>query len=92
MSNRRGTSLSTPLSTKILVFLGVALVLVGFGIAGWQSLAPDDASDQSSLPTQTAQHYLPDVRTVVVYLAVVLAAILAGSYVLVRALRQRGRR
>jgi hypothetical protein len=84
--------LSTPLSTKILVFLGVALVLVGFGIAGWQSLAPDDASNSSPVATQSAQHYLPDVRTVVVYLAVIVAAILGGSYVFVRALRQRGRR
>ncbi|HSS68845.1 MAG TPA: hypothetical protein VLK34_09865 [Nocardioidaceae bacterium] len=92
MSNRRGTSLSTPLSTKIVVFLGVALVLVGFGIAGWQSLAPDDAPAPSGVPTQAAQQYLPDIRTVVVYLAVIIAAILGGSYVLVRALRQRGRR
>jgi hypothetical protein len=89
---RRGSGLSTPLSTKIVVFLGVAFVVVGFGIAGWQALAPDDPPEPAPVATQTAQQYLPDIRTVVVYLAVILAAILAGAYVLVRARRQRAGR
>jgi uncharacterized membrane protein YidH (DUF202 family) len=87
--HRHGTSLSTPLSTKIVVVLGVGLVLLGFGVAGWQRLSPDDDKDQASTTAQTAQQYLPDVRTVVAYLAVIVVVILAGAFLLVRSRPRR---
>jgi hypothetical protein len=87
--DRRGAPTSAPLSTKILVGVGVLCVLGGFGIAGWQRLTEHDESDQTSTSAQIAHQYLPDVRTLVLYLAVVVAAILAGAYLLVRARRRR---
>jgi hypothetical protein len=87
--HRHGRSLSTPLSTKIVVGLGLGLVILGFGVAGWQRLAPDDDADQASSTAQTAQQYLPDVRTVVAYLAVIVAVMLAGAYLLVRSRKRR---
>jgi hypothetical protein len=65
------------------------LVATGFGVAGWQRLTPDDGPDNASPATQAAQQYLPDIRTVVGYLAVILIAVLAGAYVLVRSRRRR---
>jgi DMSO reductase anchor subunit len=92
VTSRRQTSLSTPLSTKLVVFLGVALVVVGFAIAGWQQLSPDkDQADSIPAPAQSAQQYLPDIRTVVVYLAVLLCAVLGGAYVFVRSRRRHTR-
>lgn len=88
-SHRHRASLSTPLSTKLVVWLGVGLVATGFGVAGWQRLAPDDPPDNASPTTQAAQQYLPDVRTVVGYLAVIVIVLLAGAYVLIRSRRRR---
>jgi hypothetical protein len=85
--HRQGT-LSTPLSTKIVVVLGIGLVLFGFGVAGWQRLSPDNETDQTSSTVQNAQQYLPDARTVVAYLAVIVVAILGGAYLLVRSRRR----
>jgi hypothetical protein len=82
-------TLSTPLSTKIVVGLGVGLVLFGFGVAGWQRLAAADDTDEASSTVQNAQHYLPDARTVVAYLAVIIAVMLASAYLLVRSRRRR---
>jgi hypothetical protein len=81
-------SMSAPLSTKIVVFLGVALVVVGFGVAGWQRLTAHDAPDGTSVPAQTAQ-YLPDIGNVVAYVALILIAVVGGAYVLVRSHRRR---
>jgi hypothetical protein len=77
------------MSTKIVVGLGMACVLIGFGIAGWQQLAKDDKPDSTSPTAQLAHPYLPDMRDIVLFLAVVVAAILGGAYVLIRARRRR---
>jgi hypothetical protein len=83
--------LSTPVSTKILVALGIGFVVVGFGIAGWQRLTKDEApeAEVTSPVGKVAQPYLPDVRMIVVYLGFVLIAIMAGAYVLIRSRRRR---
>jgi hypothetical protein len=87
--HRHRTSTSAPLSTKIVVWLGLGLVAFGFGMAGWQRLTPEDAPDEVSPATQAAQQYLPDMHTVALYLLFFLIAVLGGAYVLVRSRRRR---
>jgi hypothetical protein len=88
-SHRHRASMSAPLSTKLVVWLGLLLVAAGFAVAGWDRLSGDDAPDNTSPTAQAAQQYLPDLRTVVGYLAVIAIAVVGGAYVLIRARRRR---
>jgi hypothetical protein len=88
-ATRRRAPTSAPVSTKIVVGLGLLLVVGGFALAGWQSLTSDDPAEAIAAAPHPAQQYLPSVETVVAYAAAIGTVVIAGAYVLVRSRRRR---
>jgi hypothetical protein len=87
--HRHRTSSSAPLSTRIVVALGLAFIVGGFGLAGWQRLTEHDEDPSASPATSMFSAHLPNARTVAVYLLVIAAVAMAGALVLIRT-RRRG--
>jgi hypothetical protein len=89
VSSRHRPPTSAPLSTRIAVGFGLLLVVGGFALAGWERLTEDDSTEVSAPTGPPTHEYLPNVETVVAYAGAIVAVVIAGGYVLVRARRRR---
>jgi hypothetical protein len=88
-THRHRARSGAPLSTKLAIALGLAFVVGGFGLAGWQRLA--EGSDEESAPPAASMlsTHLPGARSVAVFALAIAAAVIAGAFVFIRS-RGRG--
>ena len=87
--HRHRARTGAPPSTKLVVALGLALVVSGFGLAGWQRLA-EGSDGEGAPPTTYLSTYLPGARSVAMFALAIAVAVVAGGCVLIRSRRRGG--